>query len=262
MPDVARSRKRQVLESKRQSALSRKRPLWSKATGLDRPAFDNRRAQNWEVRVSWGCLLRHVLSISPPILLPAFLQFDRTEFRYNFRAEVLPAPRPVTRDVFGRVTKLTVTQIKRTEEMPVHPELLAKPRWEISTQLTETEVREVERRAAESHKRHSRRVLRHLTGYVNPQQREAIRMRELRQRRSARAAATLTLEELVQEAAFPVQDPLPASGEPDSGRPIATPVRRDRLPSPTRASRSGMSGLEEDELSSDEEDEDAQPPAP
>jgi len=60
-----------------------------------------------------------------------------TSIRRSYRSEVLPRSRPVERDVFGRITKLHHAATKRVEEMPVHPALVGKPKWNVSTQLTE-----------------------------------------------------------------------------------------------------------------------------
>ena len=55
---------------------------------------------------------------------------DPTEYKYNYRAEVLPAPRPVLIDSFGTVKKVFFdSHFHRTAEMPVHPGLEGKAAW-------------------------------------------------------------------------------------------------------------------------------------
>lgn len=194
VPERARERRVEVKRYKRSKVLSAARPSWDTTTTPAGP---------------------HVSRAASKIS-----EFDRSEFKYNFRAEVLPAPRPVTRDVFGRAKALTMKNTKRMEEMPVHPSLEGKPRWEISTQLADTE-REAALRAGDvAHLRHSARVSRSLTGYVRPDERQALRMEELRRERTAVAEERRRLEE--QRAGiyrFSMREPVVLDERPGSRRP-------------------------------------------
>jgi len=58
---------------------------------------------------------------------------DPTEYKYNFRAEVLPRARPAEVNVFGHTTRLLLGRehFHRTQEQPVHPALEdGRPRWD------------------------------------------------------------------------------------------------------------------------------------
>lgn len=88
--------------------------------------------------------------------------------------------------------KLSHAATKRVEEMPVHPALAGKPKWNVSTQITdeekETGVDAVTARSMAS----TRRMARGLAGYVGPTERERLRMTELRGMRAAEGEARRT----------------------------------------------------------------------
>ena len=65
---------------------------------------------------------------------------DPTEYVFNYRAEQLPAARPVVIDAFGRVTRVIFDDhFHRTAEMPVHAALAGKTAWDLGTQTSESE---------------------------------------------------------------------------------------------------------------------------
>lgn len=61
---------------------------------------------------------------------------DPTEYKFNYRAEELPKPRPVLLDAFGTVKRVFFNDhFHRTVEMPTHSALIDKTPWNQSTQV-------------------------------------------------------------------------------------------------------------------------------
>jgi hypothetical protein len=66
---------------------------------------------------------------------------DPTEYKFNFRAEVLPKSRTASKNAFGITTKLLLGKehFHRTQEQPVHPNLEdGRPEWNHAQQLANT----------------------------------------------------------------------------------------------------------------------------
>lgn len=66
---------------------------------------------------------------------------DPTEYKFNFRAEVLPKARQASTNAFGVTTKLLLgnEHFHRTQEQPIHPNLEdGRPEWNHAQQLANT----------------------------------------------------------------------------------------------------------------------------
>jgi len=66
---------------------------------------------------------------------------DPTEYKFNFRAEVLPKARQASTNAFGVTTKLLLGKehFHRTQEQPIHPNLDdGRPEWNHAQQLANT----------------------------------------------------------------------------------------------------------------------------
>ena len=119
---------------------------------------------------------------------------DPTEYKYNFRAEVLPEPRPVLIDSFGTVKKVIFdSHFHRTAEMPVHPGLEGKAAWSSATSTAEppsvaAAAAAGRRAAASSSSARAGAALLSSGSYEGPLARETRRCAESR---AARAAAEL-----------------------------------------------------------------------
>ena len=132
--------------------------------------------------------------------------YDLPVYKYNYRAEVLPK---TMTDYIPKSSKLqfdarTLSRgnhsesrpvSKRTEEMPVHPALATKPKWNLSTEVV---PRERAGRAALDEERRSANTRTHngtLKGYKTPVQIERARMTRLRQEKVDRAKGIVPASE-------------------------------------------------------------------
>ena len=116
---------------------------------------------------------------------------DPTEFSrsgFNHRAEVVPSPRTVHVDTWGRTTRVVLApHFHRTGEIPVHPALEGKELWNAAT--IDAEAARL-RKLREAPPRRS--TLRPQSDtYESPEAREARRMVELRAERAAHAEGVL-----------------------------------------------------------------------
>jgi hypothetical protein len=118
---------------------------------------------------------------------------DPTEYKFNFRAEELPKPRPVIYDPFGRPRRVLLADgghFHRTQEMPVHHALEGKARWNLSTQLPFAErlcaSQALVRQCNAAAGRATARLTAAMTGgYVGPAEAETARNLASRERRRA-----------------------------------------------------------------------------
>jgi hypothetical protein len=132
---------------------------------------------------------------------------DPTEYKFNFRAEELPHPRPVVYDPFGRPRRVLLGDgghFHRTQEMPVHHALEGKPRWDLSTQLPYAERLRASEALVRTCNAAAARATARLTaastgGYVGPA--EAETARNLARREARRAAESAAADPQRREAA-------------------------------------------------------------
>ncbi len=221
VPPQVRAAKQAAQSWKRPSALkSLSKPDWNSSVV---PSDRHRRARTRQLAAvsAMGALhLRAARNFRSWLdMSPSFLQNEPADFAFNFRAEVLPEPRPVQTDAFGRSRLLPASvkdsrvsialrrpcvlaqyaatllqgHIRRTQELPVHPRLQNKPAWNSTTQGGGSEsartaaTSALTARARGASRARSRRLASAKQGYLTPAERESARMVALRARRTATA---------------------------------------------------------------------------
>eukprot|EP01029_Cantina_marsupialis_P027581 TRINITY_DN773045_c0_g1_i1.p1 TRINITY_DN773045_c0_g1~~TRINITY_DN773045_c0_g1_i1.p1 ORF type:complete len:214 (+),score=44.01 TRINITY_DN773045_c0_g1_i1:85-726(+) len=104
-------------------------------------------------------------------------KFDLPEFQYNYRAEQLIDPEPISTydDRSGALSPksrmFSSSMVsKRTEELPIHESLAEKVLWSNSTQLTDKEKTEMSNIQAQEVMRNSQRTNSRLSNYISPEQ--------------------------------------------------------------------------------------------
>eukprot|EP00753_Platysulcus_tardus_P022625 PLAT9828.1.p1 GENE.PLAT9828.1~~PLAT9828.1.p1 ORF type:complete len:298 (-),score=96.69 PLAT9828.1:90-983(-) len=184
IPDRALAARREVKHLKRPDILGLERPKWNSSTYVPDVACKRR---------------MRTLATAP-----------RDGYVYNYRAEVLPPPAEAVSSAEARTASAllrtapkgatahrpsdslvagAVRQLKRVEEMPVHPALEGKPAWDFGTRLERKDFDAIARKTERARVRNSRRY-RMKTEYRDPVTREKDFVHKLRAEKIASREGT------------------------------------------------------------------------